>query len=366
MIPIARPLLGDEEFAAVREVLASGILAQGERIRAFEEAFAAYEGRKHGIAVANGTAALQLALMAHGIRRGHEVLIPPLSFFATASTVLLCGARPAFVDIDPSTYTMDPAKVAEAVSRKTTALVPVHLYGQTAEMDPILEVAREKDLTVIEDACQAHGAEYRGKKAGNLGDTACFSFYATKNMTTGEGGMIVTDDADVAQKARLLRDHGQASKYRHVVVGTNARMTEVAAAIGLVQLRKLDGWVARRRANASELTKRLQVIKGLVPPAEGPGRVHSFYQYVVRVESDFPMTRDEIVKALEATGVGARPSYPMALYRQDALRSLRLRGRCPVAESIIERLFELPVHPGLTAEDVDRIANNLLGLGGVT
>lgn len=363
MIPIARPLLGEAEFAAVREVLESGLLAQGARVKAFEDAFAAYVGRKHAVAVCNGTAALHVALMAHGIKPGQDVLIPPLTFFASASTVVLCGARPVFVDVDRALYTMDPGKVGEALARRTGAIMPVHLYGQTAEMDPIREAAKDHDVPVIEDACQAHGAQYHGRKAGNLGDTACFSFYPTKNMTTGEGGMIVTDDDDVAERARLLRDHGQAAKYQHTMIGYNLRMTEIAAAIGLVQLKKLDGWVQRRRENARRLTKGLDGIEGLVPPAEGNWMVHSYYQYVVRAEPDFPLSRDEIVQTLTEEAIGCRPSYPAPLYRQKALKDLKVRGRCPVAEQVVGRLFEIPVHPGLSAGDLDRIADALERLG---
>src|SRR5207249_1403986 len=261
MIPIARPILGEEELSAVKEVLASGMLAQGPKVKAFESASARDLGRRHGIAVANGTAALHIALLAHNIGNGVEVLIPPLTFFATASTVLLCGAKPAFVDVDASLYNLDPAKVATAINRKTSAIMPVHLYGQTTEMEPIIDSAKAHGIPVIEDAAQAHGAEYRGKKAGNLGDTACFSFYATKNMTTGEGGRLVTDDDETAERARLLTEDG----------------------------------------------------------------------------------------------VGSRPSYPMPLYQQKALRDLRIRGRCPVAEDGIPRLFELPVHPGVGPAEVERI-----------
>jgi len=307
------------------------------------------------LAVANGTAALHIALLAHGIKRGQEVLIPPITFFATASTVLLCGAKPAFVDVDRASYNLDPSKIAQAITRKTAAIVPVHLYGQTAEMDPIREIAEERDLIVIEDAAQAHGAEYHGKKAGKLGDTACFSFYPTKNMTTGEGGMIVTDDDEVAAKARLLRAHGEASKYEHVMVGYNYRMTEIAAAIGLVQLKKLEGWVKQRRANAKFLTKAIGGIEGLVPPAEGNWMVHAYYQFIVRLEDSFPQSRDDIIQALTEDGIGCRPSYPMPLYKQKALRDLRIRGRCPVAEDLVPRLFELPVHPSVTPADLDRI-----------
>jgi len=318
MIPIARPILGEDEFAAVKEVLASGMLAQGPKVKAFEDAFAADLGRKHGIAVANGTAALHIALLAHGITQGQEVLIPPLTFFATASTVLFCGAKPVFVDVDRAAYNM-------------------------------------RGIPVIEDAAQAAGAEYHGKKAGKLGATACFSFYPTKNMTTGEGGMIVTDDDDVAAKSRLLRSHGEASKYQHVALGYNYRMTEIAAAIGLVQLRKLDGWVKQRRANARALTKGLDGIEGLLPPSEGNWMVHAYYQYVVRREDVFPRSRDEIFQDLTEDGIGCRPSYPMPLYKQKALRDLKLRGRCPVAEDVIPGLFELPVHPGVGPAEIERI-----------
>ena len=359
MIPIARPILGEEEFAAVREVLASGMLAQGAKVKAFEEAFAKNIGRKHGIAVANGTAALHVALLAHGIHAGQEVLIPPLTFFATASTVLLVGARPAFVDVDRASCNMDGGKVAGAMSRKTAAVVPVHLYGQTAEIDPIVEAARDRGIPVIEDAAQAHGAEYHGRKAGRLGDTACFSFYPTKNMTTGEGGMILTDDDGLAERCRLLRDHGQVAKYEHALVGYNYRMTEIAAAIGLVQLKKLEGWVHARRGNARALSKGLEGIEGLVPPSEGNWMVHSYYQYIVRREDTFPLTRDEIVQALNEGGIGCRPSYPMPLYKQKALRDLKIRGRCPVAEDLVPRLFELPVHPSVTPADLERIAGAL-------
>ena len=359
MIPVAWPLLGEDEVAAVREVLASGTLAQGPKVKAFEEAFARDVGRKHGVAVANGTVALHAALLAHSITAGDEVLVPPLTFFATASTVLMCGAKPVFVDIDRSSYNLDPAKLATAITRKTAAVMPVHLYGQTADMAPIREVAAEHDLVVIEDAAQAHGAEYHGKKAGNLGHTACFSFYPTKNMTTGEGGMIVTDDDKVAAKARLLRSHGEASKYEHVILGYNYRMTEIAAAIGLVQLKKLEGWVKKRRENAKFLTKAIEGIEGLVPPAEGNWMVHSYYQYIVRREDTFPLSRDELVQALNEEGIGCRPSYPMPLYKQKALRDLKIRGRCPVAEDLVPRLFELPVHPSVTPADLERIAGAL-------
>lgn len=355
MIPIAKPLLGAEEINAIKDVLESGMVVQGAKVAAFEKEFAKYLGVRNAIAVNSGTAALHVALLAHGVRKGREVLIPPLTFFATASTVLMCGASPTFADVQKETYTMDPAAVKKAVGPKTSVIMPVHLYGQTADMSPILEVAGKKGLTVIEDAAQAHGARYDGKMAGAIGDAACFSFYATKTMTTAEGGMVVTNDDEVAEKCRLLRDHGQASKYEHVIVGYNYRMTDVTAAIGLVQLHKLDEWVRRRRENAKALTQVIEGIRGLAPPVEGEGRFHSYYQYIVRVEPSFPLTRDEIVRTLNERGIGSRPSYPKPLYDQKALKDLKIGGKCPVAEEVVGRLFELPVHPAVSASDIAQI-----------
>src|SRR2546426_2292438 len=296
MIPIAKPNLGEDGKRAVREVRESGQLAQGPRGEEFERRFAEYVGRGHGIAVTNGAAALHIALLAHGIGRGHEVVVPPLTFFASASTVIQCGGKPTFADVDRDLYNMDPTLLKTAVTKKTRAVMPVYLYGQTAEMDPINEIAEAHDLLVLEDACQAHGAEYHGRKAGDLGDTACFSFYPTKNMTTGEGGMILTDDPKIAEACRLLRDHGQRAKYDHILVGYNYRMTEIAAAIGLVQLRKLDGWVRKRRENAAPLTKGVSQIEGRAPPLGGDWMVPPHYQYILRVEDGVPPPPDQIVR----------------------------------------------------------------------
>ncbi len=357
MIPIARPAFDEAERRAVLEVLDSGQLAQGPRVEAFEKRFAAYIGRRHGVAVANGTAALHLALLAHGVGKGDEVVIPAVTFFACAATPLLCGGKPTYADVDPNLYTIDAASARKATTMRTRVVMPVHLYGQTAEMDPLRELAEERDLVVLEDACQAHGAEYHGRKAGNLGTTACFSFYPSKNMTTGEGGIVVTDDAEVAEAVRLLRDQGQTAKYEHARIGYNYRMTEIAAAIGLVQLEKLDRFVQARRANAARLTKELQEIEGLVPPAEGNWMLHAFYQYIVRVERGFALDRDALVERLRDSGVGARASYPMPVYRQKALGPISPKPRCRTAEAVLPRLLEVPVHPLVSTEDIATIAS---------
>ncbi len=361
MIPIARPNIGEEEKRAVLEVLESGQFAQGAKVAEFEKRFAEYVGRGYGIAVNSGTSALHIALLAHGIGRGDEVVVPALTFFASASTVLLCGGTPTFADVDRDLYNMDAAHLKAQVTKKTRAVMPVDLYGQTAEMDAINDVAEARDLLVLEDACQAHGAEYHGRKSGNLGDTACFSFYPTKNMTTTEGGMVLTDDPKIAEACRLLRDHGQRAKYDHILVGYNYRMTELAAAIGLVQLKKLDGFVRKRRENAARLTKGIAEIEGLSPPVEGNWMLHAYYQYIVRVEDRFPLTRDEIVQRLTSEGVGARPSYPSVLYKQKAFRK-RPKNRSKVAEDVIPRLFEIPVHPLVSSEDIDMILRALESL----
>ena len=284
MIPAARPQLDEQEINAVREVLESGQLVQGERVAEFEKEFATYVHRRHAIAVNSGTAALHLSLLALGVGPGDEIILPPLTFFSSASMVAVCGATPRFADVERATYTLDSEEVERSVGKSSKAIMPVDMYGLPASMDRLLEIAEESDLRVIEDACQAHGASFRGRPAGSFGDASCFSFYATKNMTTGEGGMIVTDDEEIEETTRILRDQGQRAKYDHVQIGYNLRMTEVAAALGLVQLGKLNDLVARRRTNAAILTKLLSEEGVLTLPSEPSDRSHSFHQYVVRLK----------------------------------------------------------------------------------
>lgn len=364
-IPISRPALGEEEIREVERVIESGMLAQGERVRELERGFTAYVGAKHGVAVSNGTVALLVALQAMGVGPGDEVITTPLTFFATASTILMTGATPVFVDVDPETFNLDPSRVEEGLSDATRAIVPVHLFGHPTDMDPIIKLARERDLLVLEDAAQAHGAEYRGRRVGSLGDAAAFSFYPTKNMTTAEGGMVTTSDDGLAERCRLLRDHGQESKYLHVSLGMNYRMTDLQAAIGIVQLKKLDRMNERRREIARLYMDELGGLEGIEMPVERPWARHAWHLFAVKVDVQ---RRDRLVEALQARGVDARPSYPMPVYEQPVMGRLGRREfdplwfirrgqgfrklECPNAEDLVRRIVLLPIHPGMGDEDV--------------
>jgi len=359
-IPIAKPVLGKEELEAVRRVFESGILVQGERIRLFEEEFAELIGVEHAVAMANGTLALDTALKALGIGPGDEVVTSAFSFVASSNCVLFQGAKPVFADIDPRSFNIDSSDVAKKVTAKTKAIIPVHLFGQPAEMDALKEIAEDHGLALVEDAAQAHGAEFKGLKAGGLGDVGCFSFYATKNMTTGEGGMITTNKSELARKARLIRNHGDAGKYYHVILGYNYRMSEASAALGSVQLRKLDKMNERRRKNAEALTSGIEKISGLTPPYLKNNVKHVFYQYVVRVEEDYLMERDKLAEHLLERGVEVAVHYPTPVYGQPLYRKLGYgKTVCPTAEDVCKRVLSLPVHPSVTEEDIKYIVDVL-------
>ena len=285
MIPIAKPLLGKEEVDAVTEVLNSGMIAQGPKVDEFELAFSEYVGCEYAAAVNSGTAALHIALLAYGIGQGDEVITSPFSFIATANSILYTGAKPVFADIEPDTFNIDPERIKEKITSKTRAIMPVHLYGHPADMKAIMEIAADNKLIVIEDACQSHGAEYLGKKVGSFG-TGAFSFYPTKNMTTSEGGMLTTDEKEIAEKAKMIRAHGSKIRYLHEMLGFNLRMTDIAAAIGLVQLGKLDKFTAARQKNAEMLSAGLKGIPGLVTSITKAGCTHVFHQYTVRAEKE--------------------------------------------------------------------------------
>ncbi|TCK65412.1 DegT/DnrJ/EryC1/StrS family aminotransferase [Curtobacterium sp. PhB136] len=362
-IPVAKPLIGVEERRAVDAVLASGALAQGPEVAAFEREFGSLLVEASPVvAVNSGTAALHLALLALGIGQGDEVIVPSFTFAATANAVRLVGAVPVFVDIDPASFCVDPCAVAAAVTSRTRAVVPVHLYGHPADMDELVDVARSHDLLVLEDAAQAHGARWSGARVGTLGDAAAFSLYPTKNMTSGEGGMVATPSPGVERTVRLLRNQGMATRYENEIVGFNARMSDVHAAIGRAQLRKVLGWTAQRVANAAYLTGEL---RGVTLPTVHPLAEHVFHQYVVRVPDD----RDGFVAALDAEyGIGAGVYYPTPVHRLPSFvgSSGPVCGDLPETERAAAEVLALPVYPTLTLQQLDRIVaavNALAGAG---
>lgn len=349
MIPIANPVIGESEREAVLRVLESGILAQGPTVEAFEAAFAERMGGRHAVAVGSGSAALLVALLAHGVGEGDEVITTPFSFIASANAVLFAGARPRFVDVRDDDFNIDPELIEQKITPRTKAIIPVHLYGHPCRMDEIASIAGKHGLALIEDCCQAHGAAIEGRTVGSSG-TACFSFYPTKNMTAGEGGMVTTDDDEVAAQARLLRNHGQSERYLHERIGFNWRMTDLAAAIGLAQLDRLDDANARRRANARRLN---DGCIGVVTPTERAGCHHVYHQYTVRA----PERRDELLNHLRERGVGAVVYYPMPIHRQPVYRRLGYRDALPVAERLSTEVLSLPVHPSLTEHEVETVAS---------
>jgi perosamine synthetase len=366
MIAIARPLLEDEEMAALLRVSASGQLAQGEQVAAFEKRFAEVCQVREAVAVSSGTAALHLALLAHGIGPGDEVITSPFSFAASANAILLVGATPVFVDIEPETYTIDPALVEAAITRRTKAILPVHLYGHPCAMHLLAAMAAAYDLALIEDACQAHAAAIAGKPVGSFG-TGCFSFYSTKNITTGEGGIVTTNDLQLAERVRLLRNHGQKERYQHVTLGYNLRMTELQGVLGVVQIGKLERFTQQRIANAAFLTEHLSAV--VQTPVTRPGYRHVYHQYTIRA----PERRDEWADRLLARGIGTAIHYPCPIHLQPCYRQapekFRIAARdagqerlLPVAEEAAKHVLSLPVHPALTSQELATIAREVLAL----
>jgi perosamine synthetase len=350
--------LGDDEVQAVADVLRSGRLVQGPRVASFEDGFASYVGTKHAVAVNSGTAALHVALLAAGVGAGDEVITTPFSFIATANSILYCNAKPVFVDIDEMTFNIDASLIAKAITNRTKAVLIVHLYGQPCDMDEIVRICNEHNLTLIEDACQAHGAEYRGKKVGSYG-IGCFSLYASKNIMTGEGGMVTTDSADIAQRARLIRSHGETERYLHPTLGFNYRMTDVLAALGICQLRKLDELNAKRSKNAAFLAGQLGEMRWLVPPAVGPHRKHVFQQFTIRVTDGSGLSRDGLAVILREKGVATGIHYSTPIHRQPLYRDLGYEMHLPVSERAAKEVLSLPVHPKLSDQDLTWILRSL-------
>jgi dTDP-4-amino-4,6-dideoxygalactose transaminase len=353
-IPAARPVIGEAEIEAAVRVLRSGRVVQGPEVAAFEEEFSELAAGRHCVAVNSGTSALQLTLLALGIGPGDEVVVPSFSFAASANAVRLVGAQPVFADIEAGSFCVDPAAVEAAITPRTAAIMPVHLYGHPAAMDRLMPIAARHGLAVVEDAAQAHSASLNGTPVGAFGSAGCFSFYPTKNMHTLEGGMVTTADGEVARTLRLLRNQGMEQRYANEIVGANMRMTDVAAAIGRVQLTQLAGWTEQRRAHAAFLDANLAHV-GLPPVAEGAR--HVYHQSTVRVaEGD----RDAFRAALDQRGVGSGVYYPTPIHRlRPYWEPDQKQGRTwdlPETERAAAEVLSLPVHPSLSPRDLDRIA----------
>ncbi|MGN6245906.1 MAG: DegT/DnrJ/EryC1/StrS family aminotransferase [Motilibacteraceae bacterium] len=345
-IPAAKPILGDEEREAVDRVLRSGMVAQGPEVAAFEQEFAALVDGRQCIAVNSGTSALHMAFLAAGLKPGDEVIVPSFTFAATANSVALAGGVPVFADIDPATFNLDPAAAEAAITPRTRAIMPVHLYGQPAAMDRFTELADKHGLLLFEDAAQAHAATYQGKPVGAWGITGSFSFYPTKNMTSGEGGMVTTASDEVARNVRLLRNQGMEKRYENELVGFNTRMTDLHAAIGRVQLTKLAGWTEQRQRNAAFLDANLENV--VVPPV-AEGATHVYHQYTIRVVGQ---DRDAFAAELASRGVGSGVYYPIPNHR---LPSFGLTLDLPETEKAALECLSLPVHPALSQEDLEKV-----------
>jgi dTDP-4-amino-4,6-dideoxygalactose transaminase len=354
-IPIAQVQLDRREFAAVRAVLESGRLRSGQVTEAFEKEFARACGAGFAVAVNSGTAALFLAYRAL-LKPGNEIIVPDFTFAATATMAAAVGARPVLADVDPETFTLTADSVERRLTRHARAIAPVHLYGCPADVDGLLRLARKHKLRVIWDAAQAHGALLRGRDVGSFPDVTCYSFYPSKNMTTGEGGMLTTSDAKLAEKFRLLRSHGESQRYFHSVLGYNFRSTDIASAIGRVQLRKLPGALRQRRRNARILTQALEGLPGIKTPPISAHAGHAFCLYTIAVDARrLGMTRDDFQAGLLRQGIQTAVHYPLPLHRQPIFRGYGSDRDFPVSTRLAESVVSLPVHPGLTQNDLDRI-----------
>jgi dTDP-4-amino-4,6-dideoxygalactose transaminase len=353
--------LKTEISSAIQEVIEASAFAGGAFVTKFEQDFAAYCAVKHAVGLGHGTEALWLPLLALGIGPGDEVITVPSTFMATAEAITYCGAKPVFVDIEEQTYTMNPALLEKAITPKTKAIIPVHLFGQMADMDPILEIAKRRGIPVIEDACQAHGAEYKGHRAGSMGIAAAFSFYPGKNLgAMGEAGALTTNDVRIKEQTEMLRDHGQKKKYHHAVVGWNARMDGIQGAVLRVKLKHLDKATEARRNHAARYGSLLAEEEQLCLPHEATGRKHVYHIYPVRVRGASPGRRDGIIDALARRGVHCGIHYPIPVHLQEAYASLGLaKGSFPIAERCADEFISLPMFPELTPDQVETVAREL-------
>jgi perosamine synthetase len=351
MIPIAKPLIGEEEKTAVMKVLNSGMLASGPVTEEFEKKFADYVGTKYAIATTSGTTALHLGLLALGVTHGDEVILPAFSFVATANAALFCEGHPVFCDVDPRTFNIDPEKIEKRITKKTKVIMPVHIYGQAAHMDPIQEIAEKHGIHVIGDACQAHGATYNKKRVGSFGDLECFSFYPTKNMTTGEGGMVTTNNDEIAELVISLRNHGREKTkwgYEHGRLGYNYRITDIGSAIGIEQLKKLPKNIEARQTNAKYFNAHL---RGVEIPSVIPEAQHAYHQYTIKC-----MNRDALIQNFKKNEIGYGIYYPQPLHTYKHLKKYAHKD-LKTSELLATQVISLPIHPALNPEDLQQITS---------
>jgi perosamine synthetase len=366
LISINLPRIGQEEINAVVQVMKSGMLTTGlgagPKVTEFERNYATFAGVKHAIAVNTGTAALHAALMAVGIKTGDEVILPSFTFVATAEAVVLAGGKPVFTDIDSDTYTLSPNAVEKAVTKKTKAILPVDLYGLPADIKPLREIASKHNLTIVEDCAQSHGATCEGKPAGAIADLACWSLYAAKNIGTGEGGVVTTDSDDLAEKVKMVRTHGEKVKYQSLMLGTNYRMTEIQAAIGIVQLGRLPNFFAKRSQNAQRLTAKLKDADKITLPPQPANRTPSWYLYTIRIKNATREERNKIIGRMHEKGIGAEAYYPIPINQMPYYKEKFGTIDLPETEKAAQQVLSLPIHPGVTEEQIDTIAKTLLTL----
>ncbi|MBI4174891.1 MAG: DegT/DnrJ/EryC1/StrS family aminotransferase [Candidatus Aenigmarchaeota archaeon] len=351
MIKISDPIIEKEEIEAAARALASGILARGPETKNFEDGFARFAGAQHAIATSNGTTALHAALLANGITSG-EVLTPSFSFAASANCILHAGAKPIFADVRYDDFCVDTSNLENKITENTKAIIAVHLYGQMCDMDTLTKICKQNNLILIEDACQAHGAEFNGKRAGSFG-TGCFSLYATKNMTTGEGGMITTSDPAVAENSRKFINHGSLVAYDNKELGFNFRMTEMQAAIGNEQLKKIEHFNSARISNARMLSEMLEGTAGIELPIMMPGRKHVFHQFTIKVSGG---KREAVINELQKNSIGYGIYYPKPIHEQDLYLKLGYRDKLPVSERLARESLSLPIHPRVSTPDLEKIA----------
>lgn len=361
MIPLAKPILGKREKQLINEVIDSGIIASGKYVEKFEQMFAKVSNAKHAIVCSNGTTALNTALLACGIKKGDKVITTPFTFIATSNSILYCGAKPIFADIDPKTYNIDPKSVEKILKKEKDikAVICVHLYGLPCDMGELLKLKKKYNFILIEDACQAHLAKYRTKTVGTIGDAGAFSFYATKNMTTGEGGAVLTNNSKIEKLSRKIINHGRMAHYGHDMLGYNFRLTNVCAAIGIAQCEQIEKWTKQRIANAKKLSDGLKDVSFLETPFVPKDYTHVFHQYTVRVKDGL---RDKLMQYLKDNGIGCGIHYPEVLHRQPLYKKLGYkRNLCPVAEQAAKEVLSLPVHPSVSGKDIDTIIKTIKG-----